>query len=169
MERTPPPLGLLQRQHEIEDRGLNSILIGLCTDRRDWLSWLIRWATWSRYSHVVLVNAERTEVIEATHGQRVRKLPFDDFASRANATLRCIPHGNPAGVWKAAEKMVGEKYDDLYVLGWLFRAHWQRKDQLSCVELITEACINAGELIVPSDSIDSITPQTLYLLSKDPL
>lgn len=146
---------------------MTGILIGLCTDRSDWLSWLIRWATWSRYSHAVLFSPDGTEFIEATHGQRVRKLRYADFAGRANATLRRIPHGNPDGVWKAAEKMVGEKYDDLYAWGWLFRAHWQRKDRLSCVELITEACLDAGEAILPDDAHDCITPQTLYLLSKE--
>lgn len=142
------------------------ITIGLCTDRWDWLSWLIRFGTWSQYSHVVIVSPDGSEIIEATHGKRVQRGTISEFLSRDKAVLRTIQHPRPFAVWLEAEKMIGAHYDDAYVWGWIFRQHWQRPKWISCVELLTIAARRAGHPIFPLDASDSISPQHFYLISE---
>lgn len=142
-----------------------SLLIGLCTDRRDWLSWVIRWTTWSRYSHVVLIDGARSEIIEATHGQPVRRLPLADFLRRDNAVVRRIRHPRPEAVWSAAEGLIGRHYDDWYAAGLILRRHWQRPSDYSCVELLTTAARSTGWPLFPLDAEDGITPQDFYKIS----
>lgn len=51
---------------------MSHILVGFSTKRDDWISRLICWFTRWRHSHVVLVNAAQTRIVEST------SFPFQD-------------------------------------------------------------------------------------------
>jgi uncharacterized protein YycO len=141
---------------------MTACLVAFCTDKSDWISTLIRWATWDRFSHVGLVSPDRSAVIEATHGVGVREVPFDEFMLRDGVELRMIPHSDPDDVWARARSQIGKPYDWADVYGILFRQkNWQDTDAWSCAELIAWS----GDWF-SRDMNASISPRDLHLISQ---
>lgn len=143
----------------MDDR--SAILVGFCTDRRDWISAVIRWLTWWRHSHVVLISPSADYFIESTHGKGVVGGEFAAFLCRDGCELRGIPHPDPQAVWDKAASQIGKPYDWRYVYGWLFHRRWQDPAAWSCSELIAWA----AELF-PADFRGRVSPRDVYLLSK---
>lgn len=140
---------------------MSACIVAFCTDKSDWISTLIRWATWDKFSHCALVSPDKSAVIEATHGQPVREVAFDEFMERDGVELRLIPHHDPDDVWARAKSQVGKPYDWAYIYGWLFRQKsWQDLDAWACAELIAWA----GEWFSP-DLNASISPRDLHMIS----
>ena len=136
------------------------LLLGFCTDKTDRISTLIRWATWSPVSHVVLISPCRDQIIEATHGKGVVLGTLTEFLARDGAELRRIPHHDPYGVWARALSQVGKPYDWRYSLSWLLRRDWQDPAAWACAELIAWA----AELFADGYA-NSISPRDLHLIS----
>lgn len=141
-------------------------ILAFCTDKKDWISNLICFVTWDKFSHVALVSPDMKTVIESTHGIGVRKLPFDVFQKmyRGAVELRVIPHPNPEQVWERAESQVGKPYDNNFIYGWVFRkGGWQNPGKWACAEIIAWA----GEWFKDvADLMSSISPRDLHLISK---
>ena len=153
-----------QGQHHLQqaagDRRMNSILVGFCTDKSDWISTVIRWLTWWRHSHVVLISPCQLYVIESTHGKGVVGGTLAEFLGRDGVEVRTIPHADPDAVWHKVENEIGKPYDWKYIYGWLFRRNWQDPAAWSCPELIATM---AG--LFPLDFAGHISPRDLYLIS----
>ena len=145
---------------------MSYITIGLCTDHTDWISTVIRWLTWSDYSHVVLISEDGQCAIEATHGKPVRPITIYEFLARDRATIRRIPHPNPTAVWDEAWSQLGKPYDWKFSWGWFFRRHWQDKDAWACSELIAWAAERGGKRLFPS-FFDKITADHFFMLSEE--
>lgn len=137
------------------------ILLGFCTDKRDWISRLICWATWSPFAHVVLVSPYTAEFIEATHGKGVVLGSLAEFLGRDGVELRCIPHHDPAAVWARALSQVGKPYDWRFLWALIARRDWQDPSAWACSELIAWA----AEIYEP-EFVSCITPRDLHLVSK---
>ncbi len=141
-------------------------LVAFCTDKKDWISSLIRFVTWDKFSHVALVSSDMLYVVESTHGIGVRKIPFKMFHSRYRdgIELRLIPHPHPEQVWARAESQLGKPYDNSFIYGWLFRrTNWQDPEKWACAEVLAWA----GEWFKDVAELrSSISPRDLHLISK---
>lgn len=142
------------------DKG-STILVGFSTDKQDWISAVIRWATWWRHSHVVLIAPTADHFIESTHGKGVVGGHLAEFMDRDGRELRCIPHPDPQAVWDKAAGQIGKPYDWRYMLGWAFGRDWSDPAAWSCSELIAWAAD-----LFPLDFAGRITPRDIYMLSK---
>lgn len=106
------------------------------------LSALIRWQTWSNYSHVALRinNSERDEVWEAWPGKGVHRMSYRDFTRKGTKGMEELFIYKPAGVtpeeWNARESLLhtfldgrlGSKYDYLGVFRFLVRFGQRRNN-----------------------------------------
>ena len=145
---------------------MNYILIGFSTDKKDWISKIIRKVTWSKFSHVVLINPDRSSYIESTHGVGVRELPISEFFEKNNIEIGMINHPNPEEVWRLAKQEIGKPYDNMYIYGWLFRRNWQDDAKWACCELIPAMTARTGYPIVRCEEFMKVTPQMLYMISS---
>lgn len=144
---------------------MDYITIGFSTDKKDWISKVIRKITWSRFSHVVLISPNESSVIESKHSTGVREVPIENFLSRDNVELAKIYHPFPDRIWELAKAEVGKPYDDLYIYGWLFHRNWQDDKKWACCELIPAMAARTGFPIVRKSEFIKVTPQLLYMIS----
>lgn len=126
-------------------------------------SWLIRFFTFSRWSHVGVVYGY--EVIEA-HFPRVRSVPLSEFKAsyprNEFAELACDNE-------HIAEAWVRSRIGNLYDLGGLIaipflRGDWQSNSRDFCSELPITAAAMAGTEYVRD--VHRVTPEMLYELTK---
>lgn len=139
----------------------NGLLVGFCTDKRDWISAAIRWFTWWKHSHVVLISPDVLHFIESTHGKGVVLGSLTEFICRDGCELRMIPHPDPDAVWARAAGEIGKPYDWRYVYGWLVHRAWQDPAAWSCSELIAWAAD-----LFPDEFSGRVSPRDVYLLTK---
>lgn len=125
---------------------------------------LIRAVTWSRWSHVSLVDGDT--VIEARALKGVVRTPLSEALCRAKAySLVDLPCRDPAVVIAAAAGQIGKPYDYLAVLGLGLRRDWQDDGSWFCSELIAWASDRAGQPLFRADSLRRVTPEHLWMLS----
>jgi len=147
-------------------RGHNQILIGFSTDKQDWISGIIRYLTWSKFSHVVLISPDRLSYIESTHGVGVRELPISELLKKGSIEIGTITHPHPDQIWDLAKKEIGKPYDSKYIYGWLFRKNWQDDKKWACCELIPAMAERTGHPIIRCEEFIKVTPETLYMISS---
>lgn len=158
---------------------MSHILVGFSTKKDDWLSRLICWITGWRHSHVVLINEDRTRIVESTsfpfpdpltgeHRDGVREVPIAYFLHRDVVEIRKIEHPHPTLVWQHAQKMAVEKmkYDHERIGAYLLRRGDGDAHKVTCNELIEVAAAQAGHALFP-DGMKHTTPRDLYLISKE--
>lgn len=124
----------------------------------------IRALTWSRFSHVALIDGE--EVIEAVW-PRVRIASLADVIAShsqgyAIADLYCA---DPAAAIAAARAQIGKPYDLGALAGILFRRDWQAGSRWFCSELVAWAFAQGGSPLFRADALSRITPQHLWMIS----
>ena len=145
---------------------MSKLLIGFSTDKKDWISKIIRLMTWSKFSHVVLISPDGKSYIESTHGIGVRELPIAEFFKKDGVEIGEVEHPFPHAVWKLAKREIGKPYDSKYIYGWLFHRNWQDDNQWACCELVPAMAIRAGHSIIREDCLIKVTPELLYSISK---
>lgn len=145
---------------------MSYLLIGFSTDKQDWISGAIRKLTWSRFSHVVLINPDRSSYIESTHGVGVRELPIGELWEKGDVEIGKINHPNPKKVWELAKREIGKPYDSKYVWGWLCHRNWQEDKEWACCELIPALAAKTGHPIIRCEEFCKVTPQLLYMISS---
>lgn len=125
---------------------------------------LIRAATWSRWSHVALVDG--LCVIEATVVHGVRRISLMAAINQSQefvlATLPCV---NSAGVIAAAANQIGKPYDYTAILGMGLHRDWQEDDSWFCSELVAWGFSAAGQPLFRGECMRRITPQHLWMLA----
>lgn len=133
------------------------------------LSPIIRWVTWSDFSHVALLLDEET-IIESTlsHGG-VKIDSLSNFKKRAKNWLMVeldidISHLDWKELIKIANKEVGKPYDLLGIAGLSIHRNWQEDDKWWCSEIIPYILLIWGIKLFNSQFIHRITPQHLLLL-----
>lgn len=117
------------------------------------LSRLIRWFTWSEYSHAAWL-CEDGSVIEAWQGGGVRHVASLGAQHKAGTPVDMFfvyGHGDNLlttcqrnAVENFLLEQVGEKYDYLGILGFLSRKRMEAHDAWFCSELIFKALNHAG-------------------------
>ena len=120
-------------------------------------STLIRYLTWSRWSHVGIVTAENT-LVESMIGTGVREIPQRAATSTpARSRSSTIPARSPRRLSKPSAQ-IGRPYDLGAIIGFLGRRNWQKDDAWFCSELVAKAFGDAGYPLFRSDRIHRVTP-----------
>ena len=126
-------------------------------------SWLIRLITWSRWSHVSIVDGD--DVIEAHALYGVIRRPCCEVIETAKrcefVRFKC---DNPQGVIEAARSQVGKEYDWTALFGILLRRNWQEDDSWFCSELVAWCFTQADCGIFRADRLARVTPEHLWML-----
>lgn len=128
-------------------------------------SYLIRWLTFSQWSHVAVISPDGTEAIEATWPRVRRTTPAAIIAAHSAHEWRQIDVPDEAAAWAFAEAQIGKLYD----LGGIVALPFQRRDWQSawrwfCSELAA-GVIHAGGLALFSDA-SRVTPEVICLASR---
>ena len=146
---------------------MSYIYIALSYDNKSPVSHLIRIFTWSKFSHVSLIDPiSKDRVIEASHTNGVALRSLSDFFSTSPPEIRRIEHPNPKAVWDTAYTQLGKEYDMGFIYGLLVRLNWQDPNKWSCSELISWAAETAGRFLFSQDRLPRITPEHLYMISE---
>lgn len=126
-------------------------------------SWLIRLATWSRYSHCAIVDG--LHVIESTFwGGGVVRRPLDEFMDdHPGAELLEVPCPDDEAGLRWAREQVGKPYDWTAILGFLVRRDWQEPDSWFCAEHV-EGTIKAAGRDRFRVGLSRITPQHVWMV-----
>lgn len=125
---------------------------------------IIRFVTWSRWSHVALVNDDGM-AIEAVW-PRVRMVPVAEIMrTHSESHIVEVEHA-PDEVWRAALSQVGKPYDLGAVLGFLFRRDWQDASKWDCAELVAWSFAAGGRALFRETYLPRITPQHLWMLAR---
>lgn len=120
-------------------------------------SWLIRVATWSRWSHCVIVDG--THGIDSTflHGG-VRRRPLgDSLAGYSHTAAVDIAVPDEAAALEFARGQIGKPYDWTAIVGFIVRRDWAEPDAWFCNEL-AEASLSAGGRARWRADLNRITP-----------
>lgn len=135
----------------------------LFTRQSDLLSRAIRTFTWSRWSHVALIDGYGA--IEATPPDGVVVNDTEVVLMRSSEfELVELPCSNPEAVRAAAASQVGKPYDYTALMGLALRRDWQEEDAWFCSELIAWAFEQAGEPLFRAECLRRVTPQHLWML-----
>lgn len=125
---------------------------------------LIRATTWSRWSHVALIDGDSVIEAAALHG--VRRIPAAQAVAAARrAAVVDMSCCDPQAVIAAAAEQIGKPYDWTAVLGLGLRRDWQEPDAWFCSELVAWAFDAAGQALFRPDSLRRVTPQHLWMLA----
>lgn len=126
-------------------------------------SYLIRTATWSRWSHVSLVDG--ADVIEAVAIHGVRRISLDERIHAAKdfafSELPCVDRQI---VLAAAESQIGKPYDYTAVVGMGLHRDWHEMDAWFCSELVAWAFEEGKSGLFRGESLNRITPEHLWML-----
>lgn len=119
-------------------------------------SMLIRWWTWSDYSHVDFILPDG-RLLGARHdGVNIRD-PYE--------TTRKLIVEVDAGefVLNTAYKQIGKPYDWTAIFGFMVKRDWQEPDAWFCSELVAWAFEQTGISLIRSDGLYKISPRDLLL------
>lgn len=127
-------------------------------------SWLIRALTWSRWSHVSIVDGDSIIQAHALHG--VIRTPLAEAIETAKRVeLVRLPARDPAAVISAAASQIGKPYDWTALAAWLLRRDWQEPDSWFCSELVAWAFDKGRSALFRPDILQRVTPEHLAMLA----
>lgn len=133
------------------------------TKKRSPVSALIRFFTWSKYSHVDVIMSDENLVIGAYPGTGVtiagRHQRVAESKRWAIMDLGDVPIEY---VEEHLKSQIDKKYDWGGVLGFLSRRNWDKDDRWFCSELVVWACEQVGYRLFAERS-NRITPRDLYI------
>lgn len=118
---------------------------------------VIRWVTWSPFSHVDLV-LDDGRLLGATthHGVAIRNAEPTSACARFQVSA-------PVDVIAAAHSQIGRPYDWPGIFGYGFRRNWQEEDSWFCSELIAWAFQEVGFPLLRAERAYRITPRDLLI------
>lgn len=131
------------------------------------LSPIIRFLTWSQWSHVA-IQLDDGRVFEAI-GSGVRCTTLEDCISRmSNHTFVYLDKVDDikriyAECWIIEQ--IGKKYDWGALFGFLFKRNFQSPNKWFCSELAAEFCKKLGYRIANEEQLNRVTPQFLYMIT----
>lgn len=132
------------------------------------ISAFIRFFTWSKWSHVAILDGDY--VIESRGGKGVVRTPLQLFLRRVSrvAAMR-YPHVATDAAIAFARSQLGKGYDWGAIFGIGFRRNWGDRSKWSCVELATVAAHAANTPLLRCDEAWRHKPQELWLVPGVPL
>lgn len=137
----------------------------LFTRRRHIGSWLIRFVTWSEYSHVDIVLHEQFLIGAIAPDGVVLHNINDRLAMASKALIMEFPVNSFDDAKNYALSQIGRQYDWLGVIGIGLHRNWQEEDKWSCAELVAKVLSAGGQKPFDSKFYNRITPQDLLMLN----
>lgn len=129
-------------------------------------SWLIRFFTWSPFSHAAVIDGNK--VIHSTWPKGVHEIDLWDFIEQyptVEVVNINLPDEKKAMEW--CRSQIGKPYDTSFILGFIFRMDdWEKDDAWVCNELIEAAAVVGGKRRIRG-SIGRVSPQISYMVSVD--
>lgn len=123
---------------------------------------LIRFLTWSPWSHVAILDGDY--VVEASY-PRVRRTPFKDYNKNHDPIEVCsFSCPDPQAAICFANQQVGKPYDFIALLGFLFHRNWADVRQWFCSELVACALEKGGRKLFRDELLTRVTPQHLWMI-----
>lgn len=142
---------------------MSALKLLFCTAPSNPLSWAIRVRTWSRWSHVALVDGD--SVIEAVALKGVVRTPlWRRQAVDPRWAISALPCRDPSAVIEAATTQLGKPYDYTAVAGLGLRRVWKDADSWFCSELVAWAFDQGGSPLFRTESMRRVTPENLWML-----
>jgi cell wall-associated NlpC family hydrolase len=141
----------------------------------DWISDVISKVTHSPYTHVAVVMHDNN-ILEANAFIKVRIRPIQK--DEVFSVFRCnLTDKQRQIIYNAGEKFIGESYDYIQVLQWLYRLTINKNglgivnnaNRLYCSELVDDVFEAAGIDLLPNRLDGDVTPADLLqspLLTK---
>lgn len=143
---------------------MGAVRLLFCTNPRNPFSWCIRAASWSKWSHVAIIDGD--SVIEAVAMKGVVRTPISErLGHDPRWAISALPCGNPGGIIKAAASQIGKPYDYTAVLGLGLHRVWKDDDSWFCSELVAWSFDVAGSPLFRPESLRRVTPQELWMLA----
>lgn len=135
-----------------------------CTNPANPLSWVIRAGSWSKWSHVALIDGD--DVIESVALHGVVRTPLATRQRQdprwAIATLACADR---TAIIRAAKTQIGKPYDYTGVIGIGLHRDWQEADSWFCSELVAWAFQQGGSPLFRTGACRRVTPQDIWMLA----
>lgn len=125
-------------------------------------SWLIRWLTWSDWSHVDFVLPDGTLLgARLIGGVKVRRV---NYLGKSAKKARFAILGAPDSVIERAYSQIGKPYDWRGILNFALHRNWRETDSWFCDELVAWCCEQQGTpLLNPATPVRRLTPRDLTL------
>jgi len=142
---------------------MSQIQLIFCTNPINPLSWAIRAGSWSRWSHVAIIDGNSIIEAIALHGV-VRTPLAERQAADPRWSISALPCSDPSAVIAAARGQLGKPYDYTGVLGIGFHRNWQAPDSWFCSELVAWAFEQGGSPLFRPHATHRVTPQDLWML-----
>lgn len=122
-------------------------------------SFAIRLFTWSRWSHVGILDGDN--VIEATSRKGVAVTTLEAFMSRYHSTqVAEVPSVD--GWCDRLLECIGDGYDWRGIFSLVFRSKWDDRGKWFCSELVAYA---SG--MFRHGRVSRVTPEHIWMISKD--
>lgn len=127
---------------------------------------VIRFFTWSDWSHCAVIDGDR--IIESAIGGGVRESSLEELKkSNTDWVIKRFPVKDREKFLEYARSQIGKKYDYLGALGIAFRVDSEKKNRWFCSELIAACADACGSSWFNRDIFHKITPQDLYQMNYD--
>lgn len=133
----------------------------LFAKKRNLPSALIRFFTWSQWSHVAIVDGDA--VIEATFLGGVSWRPLAEFLVDYTTEEVGVSLPDEAAAMRFVRQQIGKRYDWTALVGIVFRSGWAKQDKWFCSELVAAAIQAGGKRLFREDA-SRITPRDLWLV-----
>ena len=123
---------------------------------------LIKYFTWSDYSHVGFINDVTGTVLDSRYGLGgVTEYPAAKlYVDYPTLMIVDLPF-DASGAFEIAQSQVGKKYDLGAIFGMAGRRNWQADDAWFCSELMAWSCAEAGHRLIRKQAY-RVTPQDLW-------
>lgn len=142
---------------------MSAVRLLFCTNPHNPLSWAIRAGSWSRWSHVAVIDGD--SVIEAVALKGVTRTSLEDrLRHDPSWAISSLPCKDPAAVIAAAASQLGKPYDYTAVLGLGLHRDWQQDDSWFCSELTAWSFQQAGSPLFRTGASRRVKPQDLWML-----
>lgn len=136
----------------------------LFTRKRSIGSWIIRFRTWSNYSHVDIVDGDDAIGALAFEGVKVRNIK--DVIDEASDYRVVIVEGDEQKAIEYAKSKIGKKYDWLAIFGIGLKTGWESSGRYMCSEFVNQALIEGGTKLFDSKYDGRVTPEHIYMLNN---
>lgn len=142
------------------------------TTNNDPVSRVIRWQTWSRWSHTeLLITDEDAGQFDLPHagylgahldgGVLLRPLDYDPTCQFILADVDCTDDVK-ARVIEFGKAQLGKPYDLTAIFGILAHRDWHDPNHWFCSELNAAMFEAAGDPLLRADELDRVPPGLLY-------
>jgi uncharacterized protein YycO len=140
------------------------ITIQLSTQKWDIASALIRWFTWSDFSHVDIVITSAVEEVligsRLSGGVKVRPSNYAKFSKTKRLSVE-LSYESETELYQFLFKQLHKPYDWRAILNFAFhrRRNWKEDDSWFCSELVAAAFDNVRHPLLNIAENDRVTPR----------